>query len=113
MRSDCDKCQWDNIYMSCTDGSREYARYEHNRVKHPDHVHVFKDVEMFHRIESRCIVSECLVLEADFMRGGMVQCSANVGGDPVSGCDEWATENGLCPNHNAAMKSLDELEITE
>lgn len=29
------------------------------------------------------------------------QCSANVGGDYANGCDNWATEHGLCDWHNA------------
>jgi hypothetical protein len=29
------------------------------------------------------------------------QCSANVGGDPASGCDDWAVEgSAYCTRHN-------------
>lgn len=31
--------------------------------------------------------------------GEFTQCSNNVGGDPVSGCDNEAVESGLCSKH--------------
>lgn len=31
-------------------------------------------------------------------------CSWNAGGDPASGCDEWATQNDLCAKHLVAAE---------
>lgn len=35
--------------------------------------------------------------------GEFTQCSANVGGDPVSGCDNEAVASGLCAMHNETI----------
>lgn len=66
--SDCRQCEWTNIFKSSQDGSREATLYNHQRIRHPDHEHVFADWKPFDWMktpQSYCTVKDCLVSESD------------------------------------------------
>lgn len=87
--SDCAKCEWTNNFKTCQDGSREAAKYDHDRHNHPDHTHVFgdspydweqigankvqwnretrsADIVLRDSTVQRCIVENCHISEFDF-----------------------------------------------
>lgn len=52
--------------------------------------------------------------EAKLREATFVQCSANTGGDPASGCDEEATgDDGLCDRHRALVEESDDAIVVE
>lgn len=63
------KCNADNPFQSCQDGSREAWRYDHEREYHADHAHVWDKVERYGRILTACTVCD-LIRPYDYKESG-------------------------------------------
>jgi hypothetical protein len=52
-------CDWTNGFKSCQDGSREAAKYDHDRAMHADHWHEWALVTRYGREVVVCVNSKC------------------------------------------------------
>lgn len=52
-------CDWTNGFKTCQDGSREAAKYDHDRYWHADHWHEWAQVVKWGREVVICVNSKC------------------------------------------------------